>query len=156
MSKTQKISKLYIFFFFFYKNSKITLSHPPQAQNCSCIQPPSCYLTLALPQIWLQRWIKQQSMGQRAPHALPQVTYSQASYHPGAEGSCNSLVSARAVCTQAQTTWCYQLFKATTNKGCSFSSNWLSLSLSVCKSRHMIHSAITVRVAENMAGSSGQ
>lgn len=43
-----------------------------------------------MPQIWLQRWIKQQWLRQGAPHTQPWVIYSQASYLPGAEGSYNS------------------------------------------------------------------
>lgn len=62
----------------------------PHAPRCFWIQLPSCSRRLALPQIWLQRWIKQQSLRQRAPYTLPGVIYSKASYLPGAEGSYNS------------------------------------------------------------------
>lgn len=58
--------------------------------NNTTFRLPSCYTTKLLPQMRLQRWIKRQSLRRRAPRTQRGVTYSQASYLPGAEDSCNS------------------------------------------------------------------
>lgn len=131
---------------------KALFSH---ARSCYWTQLPSCSRRLVLPQIWFQRWIKQQSSRQRAPHTQPWVIYSQASYLPGAEGCYNSRSYPGLSASRPQRHDAISFSQPPTKVAHFPLIDFLSL-IFVCKPRYMIHSAITVCVEWSRVCSSGQ